>query len=339
MRQGGRARRARTRPPRARAARRRASPRRLRAFHAPASHAPAAPVTSTGAPALASAIRGSRNASGAFPSRRVEMTRMPLFSFGLFSAHVWRSRVSISASPESTGTDSDARGALSPNRSGFGETNMSPSGERFDISAALAALSTPTRITGGSRSWSAAPFPNPTRRGGRRGVALEKPASRSRRCRAVAVVVASRRFRLARAALRPIPPPASTTSRSPPRVATSNTGARSASPNATRIAAGAVELSSGRSSISLRNTSDANARVATEPRVSRAATAIISRAYVPATSTVTAPARTSPAVMASLLTAPRNEAPVSGSGKVKHDGSCANRTMDTGSSWSVSAAW
>ena len=122
-------------------------------------------------------------------------------------------------------------------------------------------------------------------------------------------------------------------------MATSNAGARSASPNATRIAAGAVELSSGRSSISLRNTSDANARVATEPRVSRAATAITSRAYVPATSTVTAPARTSPAVMASLLTAPRNEAPVSGSGKVKHDGSCANRTMDTGSSWSVSAAW
>jgi hypothetical protein len=243
-------------------------------------------------------------------------------------------------------------GATSPGRrieelggdaraSALGETNMSPSGERLDASAALAALSTPTRITGGSRSRSRsiAPLPKPTSRGGRR-VVKGRLFGVGGVVVVVVVVVVAEDVRRLRAA-----PPASTTSRSPPLVATSSAGARpsslffGSSPNATRIAAGAVELSSGRMQSSLRNTSDANARVATEPRVSRAATATICRAYVPATSAVTAPARTSSFVMASLLAAPRNAAPVSGSGRHRQDGSFANRTIETGSSWSVSRAW
>ena len=224
---------------------------------------------------------------------------------------------------------------------------MSPNGERLDASAALAALSTPTRITGGSRSRSRsiAPLPNPTSRGGRRDVVKGRLFGVGVVVVVVVVVVAAdvRRLRSVRSVR--AAPPASTTSRSPPLVATSSAGARplslffGSSPNATRIAAGAVELSSARMQSSLRNTSDANARVATEPRVSRAATATMCRAYVPATSAVTAPARTSSAVMASLLAAPRNAAPVSGSGRHRQDGSFANRTIETGSSWSVSAAW
>ena len=232
--------------------------------------------------------------------------------------------------------------------SALGETNMSPNGERLDASAALAALSTPTRITGGSRSRSRsiAPLPNPTSRGGRRDVVKGRLFGIGVVVVVVVVVAAAadvRRLRSVRSVR--AAPPASTTSRSPPLVATSSAGARplslffGSSPNATRIAAGAVELSSARMQSSLRNTSDANARVATEPRVSRAATATMCRAYVPATSAVTAPARTSSAVMASLLAAPRNAAPVSGSGRHRQDGSFANRTIETGSSWSVSAAW
>ena len=122
-------------------------------------------------------------------------------------------------------------------------------------------------------------------------------------------------------------PEGSTTSKSPPRVVTSSVGFL-LSPNDEETTRNAHGASFTPSAHSKRNTSDA--RVATHPIVSRAATAITSLAYVPHTKTVTEPDFTSDAVIASSFAFAMNSVAVRRSGRVKHEGSTVSLTIDTG---------